>query len=350
MSLNSRLSPDSHGDVDDYATVTPDATSSHVAADEGAALWSRAALTEVRAITDGLMQPKAEISPKYFYDERGSALFEDITRLPEYYVTRVERSILQRHAGAITESVGKGGVVIEPGAGNCEKARALCLLLQAREFVGIDISSDHLQESVRNMQSDMPWMHARAVAADITQPVHLPGDVPTGQRLVFYPGSSIGNFEPAQAVRLLAQMRQLLGAPEDGGGLLIGIDLPKPVHLLQAAYDDAAGVTAAFNRNVLAHVNRRIGSDFVPEHWRHRAFFDASHSRVEMHLAAQTAQSVRWPGGGRDFAAGERIHTENSYKHSLAAFASLLALAGFSKHRSWTDEQGWVALIHAWQQ
>ncbi|MBF5004498.1 L-histidine N(alpha)-methyltransferase [Diaphorobacter caeni] len=348
MSLNSRSSPGTQGDFDDAAGLF-----GSVARDVGRSQWTRAAhdaaLAEARSITEGLMRAKPVISPTYFYDERGSELFEQITRLPEYYLTRVERSIVQRHGEAITQSIGAGAVVIEPGAGNCEKARGLCQLIAAREFVGIDISSEHLQDAVRRLRADMPWLRARAVAADITQPVRLPRDVPRERRLVFYPGSSIGNFVPAQAVQLLTRMRQLSGSPQEGGSLLIGIDLPKPVHVLQAAYDDAGGVTAAFNRNALVHLNRRIGSDFDPDGWRHRAFFDATHSRVEMHLVAQTAQRVRWPGGGRDFAAGDRIHTENSYKHSLENFASLLTLAGFREHRSWTDEQGWFALIHAKQ-
>ena len=315
----------------------------------GAPPRTRLLTTEAHEIIQGLMAARPEISPKYFYDERGSGLFEEITRLPEYYVTRVERSIFQRHGEAIAQAVGTGGVVIELGAGNCEKARSLCLRLQPSEFVGIDISFDHLQEAMRGLEADLPWLHARALAADITQPIRLPDDLPQQRRLVFYPGSSIGNCEPAHAVQLLTQMRDMLGAPEDGGGLLIGIDLPKPVHVLQAAYDDAAGVTAAFNRNVLAHVNRLVGSDFVPDHWKHRAIFNSELSRIEMHLVALSNQHVRWPGGGREFLMGERIHTENSYKYSKEAFAAMLKQAGFSHLRSWTDEQGWFAVIHAWQ-
>ena len=174
--------------------------------------------------------------------------------------------------------------------------------------------------------------------------MRLPADIPRQRRLVFYPGSSIGNFDPPQAVALLAQMRALA---LDGGGLLIGIDLPKDRAVLEAAYDDAAGVTAAFNRNVLAHLNRLIGSDFAPQCWRHRAFFNAAASRIEMHLEACGPQRVRWPGGGRDFAAGERIHTENSYKHALPAFTALLRQAGFASTQHWTDERGWFAMVYA---
>lgn len=347
MSLNSRFAPDVLGGFD--ALTSSDALRSGLAVPAKVPGRTRAHRAEAQAIMDGLMQDIPSISPKYFYDERGSTLFEAITRLPEYYVTRVEQSILRRYGDAIADSVGADPIVIEPGAGNCEKARSLCLRLQAREFVGIDISADHLQGAVLRLQANLPWLKARAIAADITQPVELPADLPGSRRLVFYPGSSIGNFEPGQAVRMLSQMRAMLGDPDEGGGLLIGIDLPKPVRVLEAAYDDASGVTAAFNRNVLEHVNQLIGSDFVPDQWAHRALFNARDSRVEMHLVARRAQSVRWPGGGRDFTEGQHIHTENSYKHTLQAFASLLESAGFRQYRSWTDEQGWFAVIHAWQ-
>ena len=161
---------------------------------------------------------------------------------------------------------------------------------------------------------------------------------------MFYPGSSIGNFDPPHALSLLSHMRAMV---DDDGGLLIGIDLPKDVEVLEAAYDDAAGVTAAFNRNVLGHVNRLIGSDFDVEQWQHRAFFNTAHSRIEMHLEATADFDVRWPGGGRRFDQGERIHTENSYKYPLQVFTDMLAQAGFSRAQAWTDERGWFAVVHA---
>ena len=295
-------------------------------------------------ITSALLAPRASISPKYFYDQRGSELFEAITRLPEYYPTRTEHALLQQHGDAMADAVGRGRVVIEPGAGNCEKGLALCRSLAATHFVGVDISLDYLRGAVARMRKALPGLDARAVGGDITAGVQLPPDIPRGRRLVFYPGSSIGNFDPPQAVALLAQMRALA---LDGGGLLVGIDLPKDRATLQAAYDDAAGVTAAFNRNALVHLNRLIGSNFEPRHWRHVAFFDAAASRIEMHLEACAAQRVRWPGGGRDFAAGERIHTENSYKYALPAFTALLRRAGFAGTQSWIDTRGWFAMVHA---
>ena len=299
---------------------------------------------ERAAIAEALLRPQAAISPKYFYDQHGSELFEAITRLPEYYPTRTERELMSRHGPAIAQAVGAGRVVVEPGAGSCEKARALCRLVAASHFVGVDISADYLHGAVARLRAALPDLDARAVSGDITAGVRLPPDIPRARRLVFYPGSSIGNFDPPQALALLAHMRALA---LDDGGLLIGIDLPKDVAVLEAAYDDAAGVTAAFNRNVLAHVNRLIGSDFAPRQWRHRAFFNAAASRIEMHLEAQGPQRVRWPGGGRDFAAGERIHTENSYKYPLPAFTALLRRAGFASTRAWTDERGWYAVVHA---
>ncbi|MBS0508457.1 MAG: L-histidine N(alpha)-methyltransferase [Proteobacteria bacterium] len=295
-------------------------------------------------IISTLLAPRASISPKYFYDQRGSELFEAITRLPEYYPTRTEHALLQQHGHAIASAVGRGRVVIEPGAGNCAKGLALCRSLAATHFVGVDISLDYLRTAVLRMRQALPGLDARAVGGDITAGVQLPADIPRRRRLVFYPGSSIGNFDPPQAVALLAQMRALVLAD---GGLLVGIDLPKDRATLEAAYDDAAGVTAAFNRNALVHLNRLIGSDFKPQCWRHLAFFNAAASRIEMHLEARSAQCVRWPGGGRDFAAGERIHTENSYKHTLAAFDALLRRAGYASSQAWTDARGWFAMVHA---
>jgi dimethylhistidine N-methyltransferase len=295
-------------------------------------------------ITDGLNQRPARISPKYFYDQRGSQLFDAITRLPEYYPTRTENALMQAHAADMAEQLGTVRTVIELGAGSCEKARALCRRVRPACFVGVDISVDYLQEAVRRLRADMPGLDARAVGGDMTQGLTLPADIPRAQRLVFYPGSSIGNFDPPHALDLLRHMRAQV---DSDGGLLIGIDLPKDVAVLEAAYDDAAGVTAAFNRNVLTHINHLIGSDFVEEQWGHRAFFNQEDSRIEMHLEASAPIRVRWPGGERHFAAGERIHTENSYKYPLAVFTTMLAQAGFSRAQAWTDERGWFAVLHA---
>lgn len=295
-------------------------------------------------ITRGLNQRPASISPKYFYDQHGSRLFEEITRLPEYYPTRTETALMHQHAADIARAVGVGCTLVELGAGNCQKARTLCRLVQPACFVGVDISADFLQAAVQGLRDDFPGLDARAVGGDMTQGVALPDDIPRTGRLVFYPGSSIGNFDPPHALSLLAHMRELI---DDDGGLLIGIDLPKDVDVLEAAYDDAAGVTAAFNRNVLRHVNRLIGSNFDVEQWQHRAFFNQGASRIEMHLEAMADFDVHWPGGGRRFDQGERIHTENSYKYPLRVFTDMLEHAGFTQAQAWTDDRGWFAVVHA---
>ena len=295
-------------------------------------------------IIDGLLQPAAHISPKYFYDQRGSELFEAITRLPEYYPTRTERALLKERANDISRAVGAVRTVIEPGAGNGEKGRLLCSVLRPSYFVGVDISTEILQEGMERLKSEQPAVDARAVTADLTNHLELPQDIPLANRLVFYPGSSIGNFDPPQALEWLRRARTWV---DETGGLLIGIDLPKDVEVLEAAYDDAAGVTAHFNLNVLAHVNRLIGSNFDVSQWAHRAFFNAGASRIEMHLQAERGQLVHWPGGSREFAGGERIHTENSYKYPLPTFTRMLHEAGFTRARCWMDERNWFALIYA---
>ena len=295
-------------------------------------------------IIEGLRRTPACISPKYFYDERGSRLFEAITRLPEYYPTRIEHAILQASGADIARAIGQGSTLIEPGAGSCAKAAVLCGLIAPRCFVGVDISADYLAGAVQRLGARFPGMDARALGGDITRGIDLLDDLPAAPRLVFYPGSSIGNFDPPSALALLRQMRALAGGD---GGLLIGIDLPKEVAVLEAAYDDAQGVTAQFNLNVLAHVNRLIGSDFEANDWQHRAFFNTQESRIEMHLEACAPVVVRWPGGERTFAAGERIHTENSYKYPLDRFYELLAQAGFARTHAWTDARQWFALVHA---
>ncbi|MDD2919511.1 L-histidine N(alpha)-methyltransferase [Rhodoferax sp.] len=301
-------------------------------------------MTPQAEILQGLLLPQASISPKYFYDAAGSALFEQITLLPEYYPTRVERQIMTTHASDIACRMGAGVTVIEPGAGNCEKARALCELIHPRLFVALDISEDFLHQAVAGLRAALPGVEVSAVVADLTRAITLPVDLPMAQRLVFYPGSSIGNFDPPQALALVTRLRGLLA---DDGALLIGVDLVKDMAVLHAAYDDAQGVTAAFNLNVLKHVNRVVGSDFDVTQWQHLAFFNPVASRIEMHLQASTATDVHWPGGGRSFAQGERIHTENSYKYQVADFVELLKRAGLSQTQVWTDPDNWFAVILA---
>lgn len=295
-------------------------------------------------IVNGLMQTPATISPKYFYDAKGSALFEDITRLSAYYPTRTEHAIMATHAPEIARAVGANRTVIELGAGNCLKAKDLCELIKPARFVAVDISEAFLHEAVAGMRLAFPHMTIDAIASDLTVDIVLPESLPAPRRLVFYPGSSIGNFDPPQAQALLSRMRGLL---QDDGTLLIGMDLIKDAAVLNAAYDDETGVTAAFNLNVLDHVNRLIGSDFDVNQWQHRAFFNAEQSRIEMHLEAETDLLMRWRNGARSFAQGERIHTENSYKYRVEDFVALLRRAGFSQTQVWTDEQAWFAVVLA---
>lgn len=299
---------------------------------------------EHQELVKGLYQTPASISPKYFYDTKGSELFEDITRLQEYYPTRTERAIMSDHAQEIARAVGPQRIVIEPGAGNCQKAKYLCELIDPARFVAVDISEAFLLEAVAGMRLALPHMVIDAIASDLTADIVLPLSLPVQGRLVFYPGSSIGNFDPPLAQALLSRMRGLL---QDDGALLIGVDLVKDESVLNAAYDDEAGVTAAFNLNVLRNVNRLIGSDFDPNQWQHRAFFNAEQSRIEMHLQAKTDLLMQWRNGARSFSKGECIHTENSYKYRVKDFQALLRRSGFSQTQVWTDEQDWYALVLA---
>ncbi|MCB1932661.1 MAG: L-histidine N(alpha)-methyltransferase [Candidatus Accumulibacter sp.] len=285
----------------------------------------------------------AVVSPKYFYDALGSRLFAAITELPEYYPTRTEAAIFTRHIDEIASQIPQGLTLVDIGAGNCEKAARLLRPLHVQAYVAVDISVAFLRDSLLRLQAHYPDIEMLGVGSDFSTRLELPGDVGDGPRQLFYPGSSIGNFTPAQARHFLGRLRHAAA----GGGLLIGVDLLKPVEVLEAAYDDSLGVTAAFNRNLLRHVNQLVGSDFVLADWRHRAVFDSVQSRIEMHLEAVRPLRVRWPGGERAFAAGERIHTENSYKWRADDFAGLLADVGFSAVRRWTDERGWFAVFLA---
>ncbi len=302
------------------------------------------ALSGKQEIVESLTQTPPTISPKYFYDSKGSALFEKITHLAEYYPTRIEQEIMATHAAAIAASIGTGCTLIELGAGNCQKAKVLCELIAPARFVAVDISEEFLREAVNGLRSALPAIDIRAVAADLSTQVVLPADLPLQQRLVFYPGSSIGNFDPTQAQALLERTRGLLGTD---GALLLGVDLLKDLAVLDCAYNDSAGVTADFNLNVLNHVNRLIGSDFDVRQWQHLAFFNEKQSRIEMHLVAATDTLVRWSTGQRRFARGERIHTENSYKYRVEDFLALLTRAGFPRTQVWSDERGWFAVILA---
>lgn len=295
-------------------------------------------------LTCGLQAPEAWISPKFLYDELGSKLFEAICELPEYYPTRTEAAIFERHGAEIARVAGTGATLIDLGAGNCAKAASLFPLLQPAQYVAIDISSEFLHEALARLRQRFPQIAMEGIGMDFSQQFTLPARVAAERRLFFYPGSSIGNFTPDEAQAFLARLRAACG---DDGGILIGIDLAKDKDVLDAAYDDALGVTAAFDLNVLRHVNSLIDADFDIRAWRHQGFYNPARGRVEMHLQATRAQQVHWRGGARRFEAGERIHTENSYKYQQADAIGLLERSGFEATRIWTDPQRWFAVIHA---
>lgn len=300
--------------------------------------------SERENLVAGLTAPSARISSKYFYDSLGSHLFDAITHLPEYYPTRTEAAIFARHLGEIAQSTGTGSTLIDLGAGNCEKARGLFGALRPAQYVAVDISAEYLRGALSWLRHRHPEIAMTALGLDMSAGVALPATVPAGKRLFFFPGSSIGNFTPEEAQAFLSGLH---GQCDADGGLLIGVDLVKDKSVIDAAYDDTLGVTAAFNLNALSHVNAVLGSDFDLRDWRHCGFFDPELSRVEMHVETRLEVEVGWPGGSRHFEAGERIHTENSYKYRLEDFGMMLQRAGFRSVRSWTDQRNWFAVCHA---
>jgi L-histidine Nalpha-methyltransferase len=291
----------------------------------------------------GLTAPMATIAPKYLYDALGSRLFAAITELPEYYPTRTEAAIFAREAPSMADALGPVATLVDLGAGNCEKAARLFAAFQVQRYVAVDISADYLRESLENLQRRHPAMDLLGIGLDFSTALRLPAEVGEGPRTLFYPGSSIGNFTPEEALAFLRQAHAVCR----GGALLIGVDLVKSIEILEPAYDDPLGVTAAFNRNMLRHLNQLAGTDFAIADWRHLALFNTLESRIEMHLESVRETVVRWPGGERRFTGGERMHTENSYKWRADDFAALLERAGFARLRRWTDPRQWFAVFAA---
>lgn len=283
----------------------------------------------------GFARPQKSIPPKYFYDAEGSRLFDAITELPEYYPTRTETAMLKRYADDIADKAGTGHLLVEPGSGSCTKARILFGGLQPVAYVPMDISRDHLRMAAENVAVEYPWLEVHASCTDFTQLMTLPPSSPEGRRLAFFPGSSIGNFDPDAAVGFLKMIADMVG---EGGQLLIGVDLKKETAILEAAYNDSQDVTAAFNRNLLVRINRELGADFDLAQWQHKAFYNEVAGRIEMHLVSRTGQQVNLLGQVFHFAEGETIHTENSYKYSLEEFRSLAEKAGFTSDTVWTDD------------
>jgi dimethylhistidine N-methyltransferase len=295
------------------------------------------ALEDIRAaVLDGLSQRQKSIQPKFFYDRRGSELFDAITELPEYYPARTEIGILQRHGAEMAELLGRGVLLVELGSGSSLKIRVLLEALKPAVYLAVDISKEHLLASTRDLARRFPDLDVHAACADYAVPFDLPVNEEGRNTAAFFPGSSIGNFEPVAARGFLERVGAMV---QPGGKLLIGVDLIKAPAILEAAYNDAQGVTADFNLNLLRRINRELNADFDLSAFRHHAFFNQDESRVEMHLVSTRKQSVSLQGERFEFGDDESIHTENSYKYSVAGFHALAADAGFEAERVWTDPQ-----------
>jgi len=296
-------------------------------------------------VLQGLRGSPKVLSPKYFYDETGSALFDRICELPEYYVTRTELAIMHAHAPAMGRALGPGVLLVEPGSGSSTKIRLLLdNLEEPAGYVPVEISGDHMLNSVAGLQALYPDLAIHPVCADFTRAFDLPRPRrPVRRRAVYFPGSTIGNFPPAAASGLLRTLHGIAGA---GGTLLLGVDLRKDPALLVPAYDDAQGVTAAFNRNLLVRINTELGGNFKPGNFRHRAVWNHGESRIEMHLVSQGSQEVRINAEVFQFKDQEPIVTEYSYKYTVDTMATLAQTAGFRIERQWSDHRGWFSVFH----
>lgn len=296
----------------------------------------REASAFARDLIDGMLADAKHIPAKYFYDTRGSALFEAICSLPEYYPTRVETALLARHAAEFARRAGPRASLVEFGAGALRKSEILLdALVQPHVYIPIDISGDFLRGRAIVLQQSRPDLVIRSVEADFTAPLVLPPDAGYGRRIGFFPGSTIGNLTYPEAVRFLRQARAQL----PGGAMLVGVDLVKDPAILHAAYNDAAGVTAAFNKNVLVRANRECAAGFDPEAFAHYAFYSPLERRIEMHLASRKAQDIAVLGRAVAFAEGETIHTESSHKYTVEDFQDLALEAGFVPESVWHDEE-----------
>lgn len=286
-------------------------------------------------VLSGLAGAIRAIPAKFFYDERGSELFDQICDVPEYYQTRTEIAILRQALPELARHVGAECMLIELGSGASRKVRLLLEELRPSGYVGVDISKEFLLSSTATLARDYPWLDVHAACVDFSNGLAIPACEGAPRKVAFFPGSSIGNFDPDDAVKLMRDIAELVGS---GGQLLIGVDLKKPVDILNAAYNDAAGVTAAFNRNLLHRIRNELNSDVDPNAFDHYAFYNPMPGRIEMHLVSRGRQRLMVEGQAFDFAAGESIHTENSYKYTIDGFAGLAAQAGFAPQAVWMDE------------
>jgi len=289
-------------------------------------------------VLEGLGQPGQKTLPcKYLYDRRGSMLFDRICQLDEYYPTRTELAILRDHSADMARFIGSNAQVVELGSGSSIKVRLLLDTLDhVASYVPVDISTDHLDKAASRIADDYPDLLVQPVSADYTKVHDIPRVGDPDRLVAFFPGSTIGNFSPDEALRFLIQVHEMVGVD---GGLLIGVDLKKDKAILDAAYNDRLGATAAFNRNLLARINRELPAKVAEDDFEHHAYFNEEKSRVEMHLRSRHDQTVEIDGREISFAKGETIHTENSYKFSLDDFAALARRAGFAQDRTWSDEQ-----------
>jgi dimethylhistidine N-methyltransferase len=298
-----------------------------------------------RDVLAGLRATPKTLPPKLFYDDAGAALFERICELPEYYLTRAELEILEACAPELARHIGPRAVLVEYGSGAGVKVRLLLdALVAAAAYVPVDISAAQLRRVADEIRAVYPGLDVRPLCADFTRPLTLPALAPGERPVAFFPGSTLGNFHPPEAAAFLRRIARTVGRQ---GAIVLGLDRRKAAATLEAAYDDAQGVTAAFNRNLLARINRELGADFDLAAFEHRAVWNAAESRVEMHLESRRAQAVRVAGIRIAFAAGERIWTECSYKYDDRALAALAAAAGLTVERRWTDagDRFWVLLL-----
>ena len=300
---------------------------------------------ELGEILEGLSQEQKSVSPKYFYDERGSQLFDQICELPEYYLTRTELAIMSEYADEMAALVGPQASLIEFGSGSSLKIRILLEhLVDLAAYVPVDISQEHLVASANAIAADFPEIEVLPVAADFTHPFDLPDPkTPPLRNIVYFPGSTIGNFSPEAAKALLEVMHQEAGAE---GGLLIGIDLQKDRAIIERAYNDAGGITAAFNLNVLRRLNREFGATFDLDAFRHEAVYNADKGRIEMYLVSLADQAFTIGGRAFSMTTGERLLTEHSHKYTLNGFAALAAATGFTLEKAWTDEDRMFAICY----
>ncbi|CAH9017509.1 L-histidine N(alpha)-methyltransferase [Candidatus Nitrosacidococcus sp. I8] len=287
-------------------------------------------------ILDGLGKLQRQIPPKYFYDEAGSQLFDAICQLPEYYPTRTEIGLLEKYGEEMVQCMEVSDILVEFGSGSSLKIRLLLDNLQPDAYLPIDISKAHLFNSAKILAKDYPQVAIHAICADYTHPFMLPKNFEEDAKSGFFPGSSIGNFEPQEALQFLKQIARLLGK---GSGLLIGVDLKKDTDILNAAYNDSQGITAAFNLNLLKRINRELQGNFDLDNFKHNAFYNDSKGRVEMHLVSQKKQTVSIGEYAFEFQAGETVHTENSYKYSVDDFQKLAQAAGFYPKQVWVGEE-----------